>query len=203
MSFLNRYKKILLLLMLCAATSLTFAQDTWTEVTATAWLNKKEWKAGLKPDVSPAVSKIVFAEQYHKNKTAWDKALAFLRDSDLTKIKPGKYPIVGTDVYANITEAPSKEFEASAWESHRKYIDLHYVIKGQETIGAAPVSKATVTKPYNDATDNANYNAEGQYYVATPDMFFLFFPADAHRPNIKIAGYDVVKKIVIKIKYVD
>lgn len=203
MSFLNRNKRILLLFMLFAITGVALAQDTWNDASATAWLNKKEWKNGLKPEVSPSVNTIVFAEQYRKNQAAWDKAFAFLRDSDLTKIKPGKYPIDGTNVYANVTEAPSKEFEASAWESHRKYIDLHYVIKGEETIGAAPVAKATVTRPYNDATDNANYNAEGQYYIATPDTFFLFFPGDAHRPNIKVAGYEVVKKIVIKIKYVE
>jgi len=193
-------KKLTLLFIFLGLTTVALAQDTWNESAATAWLNKKEWKNGLKLDVHSSVNKVVFAEQYHKNQGVWDKAFAFLRDSDLTKIKPGKYAIDGTNVYAIVTEAPSKEFEASAWESHRKYIDLQYVIKGQETIGVAPVSKATVTKPYNEANDNANYNAEGQYYVAIPGTFFLFFPGDAHRPNIKVAGYDVVKKIVIKIK---
>ena len=200
-TLITRKKSILLFVFLCVA-SAALAQD-WTENTAATWLNKKEWKNGLKLDVSPSVNKIVFAEQYHKNQAAWDKAFAFLRDSDLTKLKPGKYPIDGTNVYATITEAPSKEFQNSAWESHRKYIDLQYVIKGQETIGVAPVSKATVTKPYNEASDGANYNAEGQYYIAMPGIFFLFFPGDAHRPNIKVAGFDVVKKIVIKIKVAD
>ncbi|MCR8556639.1 YhcH/YjgK/YiaL family protein [Mucilaginibacter sp. BJC16-A38] len=194
------YRKLTLLFIFLGFATGVLAQVTWTESTATAWLSKKEWKNGLKLDVHSSVNKVVFAEQYHKNQAMWDKAFAFLRDSDLTKLKPGKYPIDGTNVYAAITEAPSKEFENSAWESHRKYIDLQYVIKGQETIGVAPVSKATVTKPYNEASDNANYNVEGQYYIAMPGTFFLFFPGDAHRPNIKVAGYDVVKKIVIKIK---
>lgn len=200
MKTLTVYKKSLLLFVFLGLTSAAFAQNIWNENTAATWLNKNEWKNGLNINIHSSVNKIVFAEQYHKNQAAWDKALAFLRDSDLTKLKPGKYPIDGTNVYAMVTEAPSKEFENSTWESHRNYIDLQHVIKGQETIGVAPVSKATVTKPYNDATDSANYNVEGQYYIATPDIFFLFFPGDAHRPNIKVAGYDVVKKIVIKIK---
>ncbi|MGZ3871359.1 MAG: YhcH/YjgK/YiaL family protein [Mucilaginibacter sp.] len=177
--------------------------NTWNESSATAWLDKKEWQSGLKPELHSSANKVAFAEQYHKNQAAWDKAFAFLRDSDLLKLKPGKYPIDGSDVYASITEAPSKEFEASAWESHRNYIDLQYVIKGEETIGVAPVAKATVIKPYNEAGDSANYNAEGQYYIATPAVFFLFFSGDAHRPNIKVAGYDMVKKMVIKIKVVN
>lgn len=189
--------------MLTAFAGAALAQDTWTKSTATDWVNKNDWKNGLKLNLDTSANKKAFAEQYHKNQATWDKAFAFLRDSDLTKVKPGKYAIDGTNVYAIVTEAPSKEFEASAWESHRKYVDLQYVIKGQETIGVAQVSKATVTKPYNETTDNANYNAQGQYFIAMPGTFFLFFPSDAHRPNIKVAGYDVVKKIVIKIRMVD
>lgn len=196
--------KISALFIFWGSATAAFAQgNTWNESTATAWLNKKEWKSGLKPELNSSVNKVAFAEQYHKNQAAWDKAFAFLRDSDLMKLKPGKYPIDGTDVYASITEAPSKEFGASVWESHRNYIDLQYVIKGEEMIGVAPVSKAMVTKPYNEAGDSANYNAEGQYYIATPSVFFLLFPGDAHRPNIKVAGYDVVKKMVIKIKVIN
>jgi len=203
MKSLSFYTKLILLFIFSGAVIPAVAQDSWTKSTAAEWVNKNEWKNGLKLNLDTSTNKKVFAEQYHRNQAAWDKAFAFLRDSDLTKLKPGKYPIDGTNVYATITEAPSKEFEASAWESHRKYIDLQYVIRGQETIGVAQVSKATVTKPYNEAGDSANYNVQGQYYVAMPGTFFLFFPSDAHRPNIKVAGYDVVKKIVIKIRMVD
>jgi len=203
MNILINCKKIILFVALVAFAGAAVAQDTWTKTTAADWVAKNEWKNGLKLNLDTSANKKVFAEQYHRNQAAWDKAFAFLRDSDLTKLKPGKYTIDGTNVYATITEAPSKEFEASAWESHRKYIDLQYVIKGQETIGVAPVSKATVTKPYSETSDSANYDVQGQYYIAMPGTFFLFFPGDAHRPNIKVAGYDVVKKIVIKIRMVD
>ena len=181
------------------------AQDTaWTSKKAAKWFKTDDWKNGLKLVASPSVNKVVFAQQYHKNKAEWDKAFAFLRDSDLLSLKPGKYVIDGTDVYAMITEGPEKTFEQSAWESHRKYIDLQYVIKGKEKIGVAPLDSATVTKPYDESTDGAKYTANGQYYIAEPGTFFLFFPGDAHRPNIKVDGYDdVVKKIVIKIRLVN
>jgi len=202
MDNLSAYKKPLLLLIFLSFTGVVLAQDTikWTEKSAAKWLRSKEWKNGLKLEAHPSVNKIVFAEQYHKNKAVWDKALAFLRDSNLLTLKPGKYVIDGDNAYATITEAPSKTFEQSAWESHRKYIDLQYVIKGEEKIGVAPITTASVIKPYDGSKDVANYNAEGQFYIATPGTFFLFFPGDAHRPNIKVDGYDIVKKLVIKIK---
>ena len=124
MKVLTIYKQLFFLLIFFGLTNAALAQEAWNENTATAWLNKKEWKKGLKLDAHSSINKVEFAEQYHKNQAAWDKAFAFLRDSDLTKLKPGKYPIDGTNVYASITEAPSKEFENSAWESHRNYIDL-------------------------------------------------------------------------------
>ena len=64
----------------------------------------------------------------------------------------------------------------------------------------ANVNAATVTKPYDAARDAANYTASGTSYIAEPGTFFLFFPQDAHRPNIIVPGYDIIKKLVIKIK---
>jgi YhcH/YjgK/YiaL family protein len=174
--------------------------DSWTVKSAKKWVKSREWSNGLILKVNSAVDNVEFARQYHANKALWDKAFAFMRDEKLEDIKPGKYPIDGDNVFASVTYAPSKEFEHSAWESHRRYIDLQYVIKGKEKIGIAPLSEATVIKPYNETKDGANYDAAGKYYIATPKEFFLFFPGDVHRPNIKVAGYDTVKKLVIKIR---
>ena len=197
-------KKLLLLTLLLSSGSAAFSQNmdqnTWTTQSAAKWLRKNEWKNGITLKVHSSLNKVTFAEQYHKNKAEWDKTFAFLRDSNLATLKPGRYAIDGDNVYAIITEAPSKEFDQSAWESHKKYIDLQYVIKGKEKIGLVQLAEATVTKPYDEAKDYANYSAAGKYYIAVPDTFFLFFPEDVHRPNIKVEGYDVVKKLVIKIR---
>ncbi len=201
----KRYSFLVFVFALMILSKAVSAQQTdtsqWTAKTAEKWVKSKEWARGLKIKAHPSVNPVEFAKQYHANKALWDKAIAFLNDKKLDTLKPGKYIIDGTDVYATITEAPSKEFAQSAWESHRNYIDLQYVIRGKEKIGVAPVSSAAVVKPYDETKDIANYNAEGKYYIATPDEFFLFFPGDAHRPNIKVDGYDTVKKLVIKIRY--
>ncbi|MGZ3810603.1 MAG: YhcH/YjgK/YiaL family protein [Mucilaginibacter sp.] len=173
----------------------------WTAKTAKKWVTSKEWANGSMLNLHTSVNYLEFAKQYHVNKGNWDKAFAFLNDKKLDTLQPGKYIIDGNDVYAIITEAPSKAFNFSSWESHRNYIDLQHVIKGKEKIGVAPVSLAKVTKPYDETKDAANYDVSGNYYIATPKEFFLFFPGDAHRPNIKVDGYDTVKKLVIKIKF--
>jgi biofilm protein TabA len=170
---------------------------------AEQWVKSKIWSNGLLIDVSPSVNALEFYKQYNANKAVWDKVFAFMKNQDLKTLAPGNYPIDDKNAYASITNNPSKTFEDAKWESHQKYIDLQYVIKGEEKIGVAPVSTATVIKPYNPAKDAANYTADGTYYIAKPSQFFLFFPPDAHRPNIKVDGYDTVKKLVIKIKVVN
>ncbi len=175
------------------------ANNTWNENSAAEWFAKKEWKNGLLLEPHETTNKIIFAEQYHKNKTAWDKAFKFL-GGNLEAKEPGKYEIDGDDVYAIITDQPSKEPEMAKWEAHEKFIDIQYVIKGEEKIGITPLSTATVSKPYDEANDYANYEAEGKSYTAKPGTFFLFFPDDVHRPNILVKGFEVVKKVVIKVR---
>lgn len=184
-----------------AASISCHAQQATKTVSKTAiakWINKKDWANGLQLGLHLSVNTDSFYRAYHTNEKLWDAAFTFLKDQNLDEILPGKYPILGDEVFANVTEAPSKSKEEVKWESHKNYIDLQYIIKGKEMIGVADTSKATITKPYT--VDVINYDAEGTYYIAEPGKFFLFFPNNAHRPLIKVDGYDVVKKIVIKIQ---
>jgi YhcH/YjgK/YiaL family protein len=197
---MKTYRIILLSLFLGLITSAAFAQQ-WTEATAKKWVKSREWANGSKIKVSPSVNTVEFAEQYHANKAWWDKAFAFLNDPKIDTLKPGRYPIDGDNVFAMITDGRTKPIDSVRWESHRNYIDLHYVIRGKEQIGAAPVASATVVKPYDLSKDAANYSVDGKYYLASPGAFFLFFPSDAHRPGIKAEGYDTDRKLVIKIRY--
>lgn len=145
-----------------------------------------------------SVNQAEFQRQYAAYKDLWDQSFEFLRSHDLSNLSPGKYPIAGDSAFVSVTFGPEKEFEATKWESHRKYIDIQYISKGKEKIGVADVANATVTNPYNEARDVANYSAEGEYFIADPSSFFVFFPQDAHRPSIKVEEGDV-RKVVVKI----
>ncbi|QEM08842.1 YhcH/YjgK/YiaL family protein [Mucilaginibacter rubeus] len=201
MKHLTTYKYIMLLILfsLTAAGASAQQQDI-TAKSAKTWVKSRVWANGLKLKLNSSTNDVEFAKQYAANKAAWDKAFEFLRERNLETIEPGKYTIDGDNVYAMITEGPSKEPEQAAWESHQNYIDVQYVIKGKEKIGVAAIESLTVTKPYDAEKDFANYSGEGKYYTATPEEFFLFFPSDGHRPNMKVNGYDKVKKLVIKVR---
>lgn len=160
----------------------------------------KTWLGGLKLEPHKSINRLEFERQYRLNKSPWDSAFAFLRDRDLSALPKGKYPIDGDNIYASITEDSTKNFENTKWESHRNYVDVQYVIRGEEKIGVCALEKATMTKPYDAKTDAANYSAEGTFYQAIPGTFFLFFPSDVHRPGVTPGGNKIVKKLVIKVR---
>ncbi len=173
-------------------------QPTVSKKAIAKWVNKKEWANGLQLGLHPSVNQDSFYVAYHRNKKLWDAAFLFLKTEDLAALTAGKHPIVGEAVFANVTDAPSKNLEDVKWESHKNYVDLQYIIRGKEMIGVADTSTAVITQPY--AADVINYTAKGVYYTTDASHFFLFFPNNAHRPTIKVEGYDVVKKVVIKIQ---
>jgi YhcH/YjgK/YiaL family protein len=150
----------------------------------------------MKPHAS--VNAATFARQYAAYPSLWKKAFEFLGKQNLAELAPGKYQLAGDSVVASITYGPEKDFDSTKWEAHRKYIDLQYIIIGQEKMGVAPLASTTEVMPYNDTKDVANYSAEGNFHIANPSVFFLFFPQDVHRPNIRVAEGNV-RKLVIKI----
>lgn len=186
-----RISAILLATILLAACSTNKAQK---------WLKQQPSAKNLKPVVYKDVNLVEFKKQYFANKATWDKAFQFMENNDLEKLAPGKYPIDGDKVFASITEIVDKPFEETKWESHKKYIDLQYVISGKEKIGEASFENEKVTMPYNAAKDVASYEInKGKFYVADSNTFYLFFPSTTHRPNIMVNS-DKVKKLVIKIR---
>jgi len=155
----------------------------------------------LKPHNS--IDKVEFAKEYHAHTLWWDKAFAYIKNTDLASLEPGDHPIVGEDVFARITNGPLKNIDSSKWEAHKNYIDIHYVITGREKIGIGSLSSATIIEPYNSKRDISFYNGKGKYYIAEPGTFFIAFPKHIHRPGLEVDGKGTEKKLVIKIRSIN
>jgi biofilm protein TabA len=188
-----------LLFLFATITLSAQSSQNWTEQKAEKWFKKKAYLNGLKATPHEAIDKIQFAKQYHLNKALWDKAFAFLKETDLQALTPGRHAIDGDNVYGLVSEGPTKDYDKTAFESHKRYIDLQFVISGEENMGVAPLADVTLDKPYNERSDIMFYTGEGKIYTVPQNSFLIFFPSDAHRPNITPGGNKVVKKIVIKI----
>jgi len=104
-------------------------------------------------------------------------------------------------MFAIVSEYFTKDREGAPFEVHQKYIDIQYVVSGNESMDIAPLKNMTVTRQYDSENDYAlGAVTEFSELKASSERFFIFFPADAHRPGLK-DGIDsvLVRKVVVKV----
>ena len=64
----------------------------------------------------------------------------YLAKTDIHALEVGKYDIAdGVRVVVNAFTPKTRE--AARWETHRKYIDLQYLIEGDESMGYLPIAE--------------------------------------------------------------
>jgi len=202
--FIAMKKSIIILVITIISTGVysgCFAQASqMSEKEINKWYKEGSWLNGVPRVPHKSVNKEEFAKQYYGNKIWWDKAFAYLRETGLADLKPGRYQIDGDNVFAIVSEGATKELDKTKWEAHKNYADIHFVISGKEKIGITPVASASIVTEYDASKDIAFYNSKGKYYLSDPNTFFIVFTQDAHRPGVKADGSDTVKKVVIKVR---
>lgn len=167
------------------------------------WFDKEEWLSGIELKAHSSTNTQEFEKLYKANPVLWKKAFRWLEDTELDWIDPGVYVIEEGNCRAIVSYDPAPELEDTRWEAHKVFSDIQLIISGKVLMGIAPVAGASLSEPYHPESDVAFYTAEGEYHPAEPGTFFIFTPADAHRPGIKVEGFDEVKKVVIKVRAKD
>ena len=128
-------------------------------------------------------------------------AFDFLHKHRDGKLPDGEHEIDGRSVYAIVMEVATREQKDAIWESYRKYIDIQYVVSGQERMGWVHLDhvKETVTMPYDATKDAALYTGDGTWLDVKAGEFAVFGPTDVHAPVIRLNGCQKVRKIVVKV----
>ncbi len=128
-------------------------------------------------------------------------AFEYLRTENLAGLSGGKHAIQGEDLFALVNLYETKPPAACAWEAHRKYIDVQYMVEGGECMGWAPLVDLTITKPYDDSSDCLFLSGQGTMLQVNPGMFAVFAPNDGHMPCVMIDGQPgKVRKIGVKVR---
>jgi YhcH/YjgK/YiaL family protein len=127
-------------------------------------------------------------------------AFNYLKNTDLATVAVGKYEILGTDVFAIVSEYQTKNEADAKWEAHEKYADVQYIISGVEKMGYAPIASMKEKEAYNPEKDIVFLEGKGDYITATAGTFIVFFPHDAHQPCVSAGDSSMVKKVVVKVK---
>lgn len=139
------------------------------------------------------------AKIYYNLSENLKKGFEWLEHTDLKNIDNGHYVIDGEDVFASVQTYETKE--DANYETHRKYIDIQYMIKGFELVGATDISNCETCIEYDLEKDLEFYICPNQPPKQTLNEgeFLVFYPHDAHQPSICPKEKSLVKKVVVKV----
>lgn len=123
-------------------------------------------------------------------------ALQWLSRHYTEKFQKGVIEIEQDKIYVNCEEVAM--VPQQMLEIHRKYIDIHVPQSNTETIGWASLNDLqNCITPYDEEKDIALYGDASQCLIPIrPGQFAIFFPEDAHAPNIGIGNH---RKLCVKI----
>lgn len=112
----------------------------------------------------------------------------------------GKYPIAGDTIFALVQEYQTAPAEEKSFESHRRFLDVQYLVEGAEVIYHSPLDLLKVTTEYQEDDDYALYTGpRDQALILRPGYWAVFFPQDAHIPCCAHGAPARARKVVIKV----
>ena len=133
----------------------------------------------------------------------FEKAFEFLKETNLKEMENGRYEIDGDEIYVALQDYNTKPEVDGKFEAHKEYIDIQFIVTGEEKLGYGNIEHYTPTTEYDKEKDIVflkNKEKENHFVYAKENDFVIFAPQDAHMPCISIDKSTYVKKAVVKIK---
>ena len=196
-----------ILIMVTSLSSCGLPEDPakWSDKQLEKWAQNSEWFNALPAKPASITDKREMATQIWLNPESWKVAFEFLSTHKLEDLEDGKIFLTQDQkTFANVqTYVPR---ESGKFERHCKYIDLQYVFEGAEDHQVSKLENLVdEVLPYSEERDVALCNSSKDFQTIRVDKtcFGLYFPADAHNPNLQIGGMEKVRKVVVKIPYVN
>lgn len=139
------------------------------------------------------------AEEYFNLHPDFEKVFEFLRQPNLAEMEPGTYELDGKRVFCILQGGMGKKQADAQLEAHKKYIDIQYVISGDEVMGWGPTADNKIIAQEYDAEKDIMFfsDAPKEWNKVPPGHFTIFFPKDSHAPMI---GDGEILKAVVKIQ---
>lgn len=127
-----------------------------------------------------------------------NKAIDYLKNTNFNNMPDGKINI-DDEIWANLQTYYTKD--DALFEAHRKYIDIQFMLAGQEKISVCDYKNCSSAIPYDEEKDIEFLNSSDwkDIEMHTGD-FLILYPEDAHKPSISINNEKHhVRKLVIKV----
>jgi YhcH/YjgK/YiaL family protein len=140
------------------------------------------------------------------SKEAFQMAFDYLENltNDFLNIKDGECikEMISEDIFVLKQAYYTKNREDCFFESHKKYIDIQFMVKGEEYMDVSDLESLEITNEYNEKTDFISYKGESEgisKLLIQEKCLAIFYPSDAHQPCVKVENKELIYKAVIKV----
>jgi biofilm protein TabA len=143
------------------------------------------------------------AARFHGLHPLFPVALAWLAEAKNRDAPAGRHSIRGDDLFVIAENGMTHDAVQRRFESHRRYVDIQVSLAGGETIEWTPTAGLQVQDDFQGDGDIAFY-AHPERLVTRlallPDYAAIFYPEDAHKPVLHLAGKpSPYRKLVFKV----
>jgi len=146
------------------------------------------------------LDKISNQSLYSSIHSNFQQVFDFIKNNDLMNMELGKHIIDGEKVFVMLMEYTTQERLKCKCETHKKYIDIQYMIQGEEYIGLKTRHKEQASTPYNKEGDFMFYKLSKLPVLPLKEKHFaIFFPDDIHQTMIQIEEPKKLRKAVFKV----
>lgn len=139
------------------------------------------------------------SERYASLHPLFKQLFDYVKSHDLSQVPAERITLDGERLFINVADPTLKAPEDQVLEVHRRYIDVHFPLTGEEIMGWSPMSVLTTesVNPFNEEDDYAIYTEQAQsYHTIHPGEFAIVWPEDAHAP---IIGKGTLRKLIAKV----
>ena len=130
------------------------------------------------------IDRLDHAAQYYALGKGIETALRFFAAYvDEGQALPAKSVLDGENIFVNGVNYTSESKPQGLLEAHKKYIDVMYVVEGEERFFYKPFAEcAHVTMPYDEKKECAlaQIDADAAQHRFSAGHFLIFFPQDGH-----------------------
>ena len=134
-------------------------------------------------------------EKYYLLHKYFESVFEYLKT---VKKEDGKYIISEGNAWINPPVIRDKC--SDIYETHRKFIDIHYVLSGSVIFGCCNPEKLDVTEEYDENKDCEFLKGNGNLVKLSEGDFIIVFPEDAHNVIVDFDKRSELVNVVAKVR---
>jgi len=131
-----------------------------------------------------------------------NEAIEYLKKQNLDGMEVGRYD-VDSDFFFMVQEYTTKQRKDARLEAHEQWIDIQWMVKGEEMIEVDDISRLTIQDAYNESNDVVFFEKPDvlSQIRLTKGTYVVLYPRNGHMPSVAVDDQPAsVKKVVGKVR---